>query len=130
MLAALGIGIGSALAIFIIAPFLPILFGREYVSLVSFCRILSGTVVFLAIWSVAIDALGAAGYHGPRAAILNTANAVGAGLIAWATWVAPPLGTFVSIYVIEIAIMIAAWLVLLRLARNSRVAAQERSFTT
>lgn len=130
LLAALGIGIGSALAIFIIAPFLPILFGREYVSLVSFCRILSGTVVFLTIWSVAIDALGAAGYHGPRAAILNTANAVGAGLIAWATWVAPPLGTFVSIYVIEIAIMIAAWLVLLRLARNSRVAAQERSFTT
>ncbi|MDA4633150.1 oligosaccharide flippase family protein, partial [Escherichia coli] len=45
LLAALGIGIGSALAIFIIAPFLPILFGREYVSLVSFCRILSGTVV-------------------------------------------------------------------------------------
>jgi O-antigen/teichoic acid export membrane protein len=117
LLAALGIGFGSALIIYVAAPFLPILFGHEYVSLVSFCRILSGTVIFLAVWSVAIDALGAAGYHGPRA------------MIAWATWIAPPQGTFISIYLIEIGIMIAAWLVLLRLARNSRTAAQGRVFT-
>lgn len=128
LLAALGIGFGSALIIYIAAPFLPILFGHEYVSLVSFCRILSGTVIFLAVWSVAIDALGAAGYHGPRATILNTGNALGAGLIAWATWIAPPQGTFISIYLIEIGIVIAAWLVLLRLARNSRAAAQDRVF--
>ncbi|QND50829.1 lipopolysaccharide biosynthesis protein [Phyllobacterium sp. 628] len=129
LLAALAIGFGSALAIFLISPFLPILFGREYVSLVSFCRILSGTVVFVAVWSVAVDALGAAGYHGPRAAILNTGNALGAGLIAWGTWVAPPQGTLISVYLIEIGIMIAAWIVLLHVARNSAAAAQNRSVT-
>lgn len=123
LLAAIAIGVGTALVIYVAAPYLPLLFGQEYTSLVVFCRILSATPILLALWAIAIDGLGAAGLHGPRAAILNTANALGAGVIAWASWVAPPVGTFISIYVIEGSIVIVAWLVLLHLARKSRQAA-------
>ncbi|WP_342027666.1 lipopolysaccharide biosynthesis protein [Paramesorhizobium deserti] len=124
LIAGLGIGAVSAIAIFVLAPFLPILFGREYVSLESFSRILCWVVILVSMWAVATEALGAAGQHAFRAAILNTGNVLGAILIAFATWLAPPQGTFFSIYVIEGGIVIAAWIVLLRLARRSRRASE------
>ncbi|RCS25155.1 lipopolysaccharide biosynthesis protein [Phyllobacterium salinisoli] len=126
LVAGFGIGVASAVAIFLLAPFLPLLFGEEYVSLVSFTRILCWVVIFVAIWSVATEVLGAAGHHAFRAAILNTGNALGAILIAYATWLAPPQGTFISIYVIEGGIVIASWIVLTRLVRRSRMASNAK----
>lgn len=118
--AATVISLCAALAVFVLAPVLPWLFGRDYVSLVSFTRILCWAVVPVAIWAVAMEALGASGHHPARAAVMGLGSLLGAGLAAWATWYAPPTGTFVSFYVIEIAMVIAGWSVFARLARRDR----------
>ncbi len=126
LFAALALGFAAGLAIYLIAPYLHLLFGNQYVSLVYFCQTLGWCIIFLALWSVPIDTLGAAGQHGQRALVLNVGNALGAVLIAGATWFAPPTGTIISNYVIEIGITIAAWLVLMRQVRRARAAEQER----
>ena len=124
--AAFAIGILTSLAIFIIAPYLPYLFGHEYDTLVSFCRKLCWITVFVALWSIAIDLLGAARQHSYRTAVLNTGNILGAPLLALATWYAPITGTFTAIYVIEISIVVAAWGCVIYLVRRSREAEERK----
>ncbi|WEX74929.1 lipopolysaccharide biosynthesis protein [Sinorhizobium numidicum] len=122
--AAIVISLAAAVTVFVLAPILPYLFGREYISLVGFVRILCWVVVPLAVWSVAVEALGASGYHAARAAVMGLGSIVGAGLAAWASWYAPPAGTFVSFYLIEIAMVVAAWGVFLRYVRRDRELAE------
>ncbi|WP_027998496.1 lipopolysaccharide biosynthesis protein [Sinorhizobium arboris] len=117
------ISLGAATAVFVLAPLLPYLFGNEYLSLVGFVRILCWVVVPLAMWSVAVEALGASGYHAARATVMGFGSVAGAGLAAWASWYAPPTGTFVSFYVIEIAMVAASWGVFLHFVRRDRVQA-------
>ncbi|MHC2255515.1 O-antigen/teichoic acid export membrane protein [Bradyrhizobium embrapense] len=119
LIAAIGLGVATFLILFVLAPELPRLFGREYRDLAFFVRCLSGTVVLIGGWAVAMDLLGASGRQGVRALILNSTNMVGSGLIAAATWIAAPIGTFVALYVIEASLVVSGWLVLLRLARRS-----------
>ncbi|MHC2434730.1 O-antigen/teichoic acid export membrane protein [Bradyrhizobium sp. USDA 4451] len=121
LIAALGLGVATFLILFVLAPELPLLFGRAYHDLPFFVRCLSGTVVLIGAWAVAMDLLGASGRQGTRALIMNSTNLAGSGLIAVATWFAAPIGTFVALYVIEASLVVSAWLVLLRLARRSRL---------
>jgi O-antigen/teichoic acid export membrane protein len=118
--AALVLGIVTFLALFVLAPYLPLLFGRNYHDLTFFVRCLSGTIVLVGAWAVAIDLLGASGRQGARALIVNGTGIIGSGLVAAATWLAAPIGTFIALYVAEGFVVISAWLVLLRLARRSR----------
>lgn len=121
--AALAISIGAALAIFILAPVLPYLFGHDYTSLVPFVRILCWVVIPVGCWAIAVEALGAAGHQGARAMVMGLGSLLGAAVAAFGTWYAPPVGTFVSYYVIEIAMTIAAWAVYARVVAKSRRAA-------
>lgn len=123
LLAALALGGTTAFTLFILAPWLPALFGRAYHDLPFFLRCLCGTIILIGAWAAAVDLLGASGRQDIRAWILNSANLAGSVLIAAATWLAAPIGTFVALYAIDGAIVIAAWLVLLRLARTSRLQA-------
>jgi O-antigen/teichoic acid export membrane protein len=124
------IGLAAAVTIFLLAPILPYLFGQDYVSLVGFVRILCWVVVPLAIWSVAVEALGASGYHAPRATVMGLGSIAGAGLAAWASWYAPPIGTFISFYVIEIAMVVIAWSVFLHFVRRDRESATQQVLRT
>ncbi|WP_026614553.1 lipopolysaccharide biosynthesis protein [Ensifer aridi] len=114
------ISLAAAVTVFALAPVLPHLFGKDYVSLVGFARSLCWAVVPLAAWSVAAEALGASGYHAARATVIGLGSIAGAGLAAWASWYAPPAGTFVSFYVIEVAMVIATWSVFLHFVRRDR----------
>lgn len=125
LLAALALGVTTALTLFMLAPWLPALFGRDYHDLPFFLRCLCGTIILVGAWAAAVDLLGASGRQDARAWILNGANLAGSVVIAVATWLAAPIGTFVALYVIDGAIVIAAWLVLLRLARKSRLQAAD-----
>ena len=116
---ALGIATFTAVTVYVLAPYLPIIFGQEYQSMVYFTQILCWVIIFYALWSVAVEVMGAAGQHSYRATILNTGNILGAPVLAVATWLMPPTGTFISIYLIEAAIAFCAWLVLLKLIRRS-----------
>jgi O-antigen/teichoic acid export membrane protein len=123
--AALALGLATCLALFLLAPGLPVLFGRDYHDLPFFLRCLSGTIILVGAWAAAIDLLGAAGRQDARAWILNGANLLGSALIALATWLAAPIGTVIALYVVDGAIVVTAWLVLLCLARRSRSHAAE-----
>lgn len=120
--AALAISFAAAASMFIIAPYLPLIFGGEYVSLAWLTRSLCWVVVLMAIYAVSLEALGAAGLQGARAAIWNSGNIAGAGLVALATWLWSIEGTLLSYYATEIGIAIAAWVVLLRQIRRHREA--------
>ncbi|MBP2234253.1 O-antigen/teichoic acid export membrane protein [Sinorhizobium kostiense] len=121
--AATVIGFAAAVTVFLLAPILPYLFGEDYVSLVGFVKTLCWVVVPLAIWSVAMEALGASGYHAPRATVMGLGSVAGACLAAWSSWYAPPAGTFLSFYVIEIAMVAGAWGVFLHFVRRDRESA-------
>lgn len=118
--AATVISLAAAVTVFVLAPVLPYLFGKDYLSLVGFVRILCWVVVPLAMWSVAVEALGASGAHAARATVMGLGSIAGAGLAAWASWYAPPMGTFLSFYAIEIAMVVASWSVLLHFVRRDR----------
>ncbi len=129
VVAAFALGCVTAAILFLAAPYLPLIFGREYESLTYFVRALSGVIILVAIWSVAIDLLGASGHQGARAAVINGISLLGAGLVAWATWIAPPQGTILAFYAIEGCTVVAAWFVLVALARRSRAVA-DRDFAS
>jgi len=118
LVAATAISFAAACTVYVLAPVLPLLFGRDYLSLVSFARILCWVVVPMAMWAVALEALGASGQQAVRGLVLGLGSILGAALAAAATWLAPPTGTFVAFYVIEIAMVFAAWSTLLRIVRH------------
>ena len=120
LVAASAIGAATAVAMYALAPVLPYIFGHDYVSLVPFMRILCWLAVPLGIRSVALEALGAAGYQAQRATVMGVGSLAGAMLSAWATWYSPPLGTFVSFYIIEFMMVIASWAMFARLVRRDR----------
>jgi hypothetical protein len=49
---------------------------------------------------------------------MGIGSIVGAALAAWATWYAPPMGTVVSFYIIEIAMVAVAWAVFFQYAKK------------
>ncbi|MET0171450.1 MAG: lipopolysaccharide biosynthesis protein, partial [Agrobacterium vaccinii] len=108
---AISLGLAAAITIYLAASFMPLIFGPEYVSLPHFLKIMAWLIVFIAIWSIAVDLLGAAGRHSSRAWVLNLSNGIGAVLIGLAAWVWPPYGIFITAYMIEFTIVLAAWLV-------------------
>jgi O-antigen/teichoic acid export membrane protein len=118
--ATMGIAFTSALMVFLLSPILPLLFGEQYVSLVGFTRTVCWIVLPMAIYGTALEALGAARLQGARAAIWNTGNLLGALLAAAATYQFAIAGTFVANFVVEIAIAIAAWVVLLAYVKRHR----------
>ena len=123
--AALGLGLATFLILFALAPELPRLFGREYHDLAFFVRCLSGTIILIGAWAVAMDLLGASGRQGTRALIMNSTNLLAA---ASSPRRAAPTGTFVALHMIE-SLVITAWLALLRLARRSRETRTRPSLT-
>jgi hypothetical protein len=60
--AGLGIAICAALAVYLLAPLMPVLFGSEYTSMVGFTQALSFVVIPVAIAAIALEAFGAAGW--------------------------------------------------------------------
>ncbi|MCW8282588.1 MULTISPECIES: Wzx-type polysaccharide biosynthesis protein UppX [Agrobacterium] len=116
--AALFIATGSALAIFIIAPFLPLLFGDEYVSLPTITRVLCWAVLPMAVAATALEALGASGRQDIRAKIWNSGNLIGSVVVAFFTWSFSISGTIGSYFIVETAIAAAVWVALLRLRRS------------
>lgn len=123
LLAATGISILAATSLFILSPLLPFIFGHDYVSLVSFTRILCWAVIPMSIWAIAMDGLGAAGRQAQRALVMGIGSLAGAMLTGWAAWYSPPVAIFIATYVIEIAMAIVSWTVFMRIVRHDRAKA-------
>lgn len=104
-----GIGIGSGLVVWIVTPWLPLLFGHEYVSLSWITRSLCWAVIPIAVSATAFEALGASSLQNIRARILNVSNIVGAGLVALAAYYASVFGVVIATYGLEILIAVLGW---------------------
>ncbi|AYD02576.1 lipopolysaccharide biosynthesis protein [Neorhizobium sp. NCHU2750] len=103
------IGIASGLFVWIVTPWLPMLFGHEYVSLSWITRSLCWAVIPIAVSATAFEALGASSLQSIRARILNLSNIVGAVLVAAAAYYASVTGVVVATYGIEILIAVLGW---------------------
>jgi len=110
----------AAIAVFLLSPLMPLLFGNEYPSLVDFTRILCWVVVPTAMSSVALEAFGAAGRQDVRAIVYNSANIGAAILVAAAISLTGVAGAFASSYLVEIATAIVAWMLLRRFVHADR----------
>lgn len=111
----------AAVAVYVLSPLMPVLFGAEYPSMVEFTRMLCWVVVPMAIGSVALEAFGAAGRQDIRAIIYNSANIGAAALVAGAIFLLGIDGAFASSYAVEILTAVAAWMVLLRFVQADRI---------
>ena len=120
LMAATAISIAAAVTVAVLAPVLPHLFGHDYVSLVAFVRVLCWVVVPMAIWAVALEALGASGHHPVRAAVMAGGSIIGTAVTAAAIWLDGATGAFISFYVIEIAMVVVAWTALVAVVRSDR----------
>lgn len=118
--AGVGIAVCAAVAVFLLAPLMPLLFGDEYRSMVGFTQILCWVVIPTAISSVALEAFGAAGRQDVRAIIYNGANLIAALTGALGAYLAGASGAFASLYGIEIAVAIIACGVLWRFVEIDR----------
>ncbi|MET3926726.1 lipopolysaccharide biosynthesis protein [Devosia sp. 2618] len=120
VMASLGISVFTAIVLVVTSPLLPILFGHEYVSLPGFVRIMAFAIVFIAVCSTALEALGSSGHQLQRAIVLNSASILGGMLVALCTWQFGVNGTFAANYMIEAGTAAAAWIMLLQLAKKDQ----------
>lgn len=120
LFAGVGIAFCAAVAVYLLAPLMPVLFGEEYRSMVGFTQVICWVVIPTAISSVALEAFGAAGRQDVRAIIYNGANILAAFTGALGAYLAGASGAFASLYGIEIAVAIVACTVLWRFVELDR----------
>jgi O-antigen/teichoic acid export membrane protein len=121
-----GLGVTNSIALFVIAPFLPWLFGREFGESIRYLRFLCGIPILMAIHNIAYDALGAAERHGIRALLYNTIGMTGICLIAGLTYLYGINGTFAGVYVSYALLCLSMWLCLTVLGKRNNGQHQER----
>lgn len=121
---AVGIGAAASVALYVVAPFLPWIFGREFGELIFILRVLCWTLIPIGLQNIAFDALGAADQHRARLLSGGSATIVGAGLIVGMTHLFGATGTFVAMYATDIIIALALWMTLMWLSgdRQGRLA--------
>jgi O-antigen/teichoic acid export membrane protein len=110
---AIGIGAATSVALFLVAPFLPWIFGKDFGESIVILRILCWVLIPIGIQNVAFDALGAADLHRARMVVGAVITVVGAGLIVGLTYGYGTFGTFFAIYATDILMAAAFWLALL-----------------
>jgi O-antigen/teichoic acid export membrane protein len=112
-----GIGVLNSIGLFVIAPFLPSLFGREFGASIHYLMVLCWVAILYAISSIAYDAMGGAEKHGVRALVFNLTGLIGCGLIAGLTYIFGVNGTIGGIFISQAIIAIAMWLSLIALGK-------------
>lgn len=115
-----GLGAANTIGLFVIAPFLPSLFGSEYGESVHYLILFCWLPILVAIQNIAYDALGAAEKHGVRALFYNITGIVGAGLIAGLTYFYGVNGAVVGIYLSLVVISVGLWLILIVLGQRDK----------
>ena len=108
----------NSVGLFLLSPYIAILFGKGFIHMSDYLKILSWLVLLSAIQSVARDSLGAVEKHGLRALILNTGSVLGAALVVGLTYVYGVNGTFVAVYISQLISLAALWLALFFLTRR------------
>ena len=109
---AIVITVPTCLAIFIAAPVLPWVFGKDFGQAVFILKVLIWTLIFVVLLNVAFDALNAADRHRSRFVAGTAAGLLGIGLIAGLTYGYGMAGTFVASYLSDGIMVLALWVTL------------------
>lgn len=120
------LALATACGVYLVAPLLPLIIGQAYESTIGYIRILCWLLVPLAAQTVPYDLLGAFDRHGVRATLYNSVSLAGAAAMALAVYLWGIAGAFAAVYVIESALAVGLWLLVLHLAHSERSAQRVR----
>ena len=120
VLYAIGLTGATSLAIFVLAPLLPWLFGKDFDGAIWILRVLCWTLILTAVQFVAFDAINAADRHGIRLVVGAVIGIAGAALIVGFSFAFGINGTFVAVYLTELAMAAALWMTLKLLSDRQR----------
>jgi O-antigen/teichoic acid export membrane protein len=107
----------TSVAVFLAAPFLPLLFGSDFTDAVWITRLLCWTLILTAIQFIAFDALNAAERHRIRLIVGTAVGIAGAALIVALSLAFGTTGTFLAVYLAEISTAAALWQTLTLISR-------------
>lgn len=122
--AVLCLGFATSVGLYVIAPALPVVFGKDYGNMVSYLRIGCWLVTINAASTVPYDALGAASHHALRARIVNVSSLLTVVGLIVLTYSLDITGLFIALYVGQLGTCGALWFALLRLNRRRSAIAQ------
>ncbi len=115
---AVPISAATSLGLYIVAPYVPLLFGPDFEAASRIVMTLCWTVVTTAIQFLAFDALNAADQHRISAIVSGCANVVGTAIIIGLASLYGTVGIFVGLYVSDIIRGAALWFALEILSRR------------
>jgi O-antigen/teichoic acid export membrane protein len=115
-----GISAVTSVGLFLIAPYMPFVFGHAFVASSDVIRTLAWTVIPTAIQFLAFDALNAAEHHKISTVVSGVANAVGAMMVVLLGTTYGTSGIYAALYFSDISRGGGLWLALNLLARRQR----------
>ena len=108
----------TTIALWIAAPFLPIVFGAAYKDSVALVQLLAATLFLVSLHWLAVDALTAAERHTERLVVEVITGLLGVGLLIGLGYAFGITGVILSVYLSGILVVIGLWGVLFWLARR------------
>lgn len=115
---AVALALATSMAVFLVAPLLPVILGDDFAPSVTLLQILCWVILVKAVQAVGYDSLGAIEQHRFRARIYNFGSVIAAGVIAGLTYLFGWQGTLAGVYAAEVGITAALWLALLAIRRR------------
>lgn len=112
------ISAATSVGLFIIAPYVPWLFGADFEAASGIVKILCWTVITTAFQFLAFDALNAADQHRSSAIVSGSTNVAGTAIIVLLASLYGATGIFVGLYVSDVIRGAALWLALDILSRR------------
>lgn len=116
LFAVIGLGGFTAIAVFVVAPYITMLLGHSFGAVTFDLRVLCWLVVLVSVRNVPYDILGAFDLHGLRALVWNTAIIVSTCALAAAVYFYGVAGALVMNYLVQLLLCAVLWTTLLRLA--------------
>jgi O-antigen/teichoic acid export membrane protein len=110
--AVLGLGLATSAGLWLLAPWLPAVFGKDYGDTIAYLQITCWLVLIMAAKSIPYDALGAAERHALRAHIFNIGGVISAALLAALTFAFGIAGMFIALFASQLGLTAAAWVAL------------------
>jgi len=112
------ISTATSCSLFLLAPFIPLIFGSNFVETVSVVRILCWILITTAIQFLAFDALNAADQHKVSAVVSGSANVAGAAMVVGFGSLYGTTGIYAALYLSDLIRGGALWLALVLLSQR------------
>jgi O-antigen/teichoic acid export membrane protein len=112
----------TSIALYVAAPWVPLIFGAQYADAVGMIRFLAWLLILTSLHNLASDALNAAEQHEKRLAAETAAGLAATALMVGLTVLYTLNGMLISIYISGMLSVGALWSTLFWLARRSRCA--------